>query len=92
MEIAFCNTKEGMHKAAMQLNTKAWALGCSCKECNKEFEEVLMINPEDKIKIAQAQANWREKEIYNEAIEDVAKYLELDKWHSLPTIVRNLKK
>lgn len=32
------------------------------------------------------------KEIYNEAIEEVAKYLELDNWHSLPNIIRSMKK
>lgn len=36
-------------------------------------------NELDNVTIAQARAKAREKEIYNEAIEDVAKYLKLDK-------------
>lgn len=39
-KIPYGNTKEGMHETAKANKIKAWALGCSCEECNKEFEAI----------------------------------------------------
>lgn len=38
---AWCNTVEGIHIKAKELNLKAYSLGCSCYNCNKEFNQVL---------------------------------------------------
>lgn len=40
-EVSYCNIKEGMHNKAKELNIPAYNLGCSCEECNKEFDKVL---------------------------------------------------
>jgi len=34
-----------MHEKALGIKISAWALGCSCEECCKAFEEVLSYEP-----------------------------------------------
>jgi hypothetical protein len=40
-DVAFCNTKEGMHIKAKELGVSAYNLGCHCDECNKHFAEMI---------------------------------------------------
>ena len=40
-KIPYYNTTEGIHERAKELKMKAWTLGCSCDECNKEFNKEL---------------------------------------------------
>jgi hypothetical protein len=48
-KIAWCNTVEGIHETARINSIKAWALGCSCSECNKEFQKLM----DDSVKAVQ---------------------------------------
>lgn len=49
-QIPFCNTKEGMHEKSKETGIAAWALGCSCYDCNKEFSKLLSDAPSVGIK------------------------------------------
>lgn len=40
-DVAFSNTKDGIHAKATELNIRPWTIGCSCVDCNKEFNETL---------------------------------------------------
>lgn len=40
-DVAFCNTKEGMHIKAEELGISAYRLGCHCDECNEQFDKMI---------------------------------------------------
>lgn len=76
-EIAFCNTKEGMHIKAKELNIPAYNLGCSCKECEVEFKDMLSDNDSVGIEAPKLIAlEARDKVIWNEAIEAAANLIQ----------------
>lgn len=81
---AFITTPAGAHAKAKELGIKAYNLGCSCYNCNKEFDEVMNRKP-DVIKAALSvgidykntrpndeKTNVYEREIWNAAIEAAA--------------------
>ena len=76
-DVAFCNTKEGMHIKAKELGISAYHLGCHCDECNKNFAEMtkaygVQPNPINAGRTSLALTE-RDRIVWNEAIEAAAK-------------------
>lgn len=91
MTDAFITTPEGAHAKAKELGIKAYNLGCSCYNCNKEFDEIIK-----ELRVGKQEESVLYKEIWNKSIEAVIKLTE-ERWFiNLPTkeidAIRRLKK
>lgn len=85
-EVAFCNTIEGMHIKAKELNLKAYHLGCSCYQCNKEFDERL-----NSVGISNHDSIF-EKQVWNNAIDVASNEAAKNGNNEIAIRIRKLKK